>query len=80
MGANLAKDKEYAENSKVINIEEEEQFESTVASDKLVLIDYYADWCPPCIMFGPTFDKLSAEFEEEVTFGKVISKQITKKY
>ena len=73
MGANLAKDKEYAENSKVVIVEEEEQFESIIASDKLVLVDYYADWCPPCIMFGPTFDKLSAEYEEEATFGKVVS-------
>ncbi|KAF7257273.1 hypothetical protein EG68_05777 [Paragonimus skrjabini miyazakii] len=30
--------------------------------DKLIVIDFYADWCPPCRNIAPTFVSLSTEF------------------
>ena len=36
----------------------------------LVLVDFYADWCGPCQIVGPTIDKL-AEEKDLATFVKV---------
>ena len=57
--------------SSVIMIADPDQFDTLIASDRLVLVDYYADWCPPCRMFAPILDQLSVEFDGEVTIGKV---------
>jgi thioredoxin 1 len=36
-----------------------------------VLIDFYADWCMPCVMMGPVVDEISEKFKGKVKFGKV---------
>lgn len=36
-----------------------------------VLIDFYADWCMPCIMMAPVLDELSKDFKGKVKFAKV---------
>ncbi len=36
-----------------------------------VLIDFYADWCMPCVMMGPVIDELSEKFKGRIKFGKV---------
>jgi thioredoxin 1 len=48
----------------------EENFESTISADGLTLIDFWADWCGPCKMFAPIFEKAS-EAHPNVTFAKV---------
>ena len=45
-------------------------FESVVTSNEVVLIDFWADWCGPCKMFGPIFEKVSEQFPDLV-FAKV---------
>ncbi|TCM38973.1 thioredoxin [Kribbella sp. VKM Ac-2568] len=48
----------------------QENFDKVVGSDGLVLVDFWADWCGPCKMFGPVYEK-SSETHEDITFGKV---------
>jgi thioredoxin len=48
----------------------EKNFEETVASNDVVLIDFWAAWCGPCRSFAPIFEKVSQEYPDAV-FGKV---------
>jgi thioredoxin 1 len=47
-----------------------ENFNSTVSGDGLILVDFWAQWCGPCRMFGPIFEKMS-ERHPDATFGKL---------
>jgi thioredoxin 1 len=47
-----------------------ENFETTVAQDGITFVDFWAEWCGPCKMFGPIFEK-AAEDNLEIRFGKV---------
>jgi thioredoxin 1 len=47
-----------------------ETFETTVAKEGITIVDFWAEWCGPCKMFGPIFEKASEE-NPEITFGKV---------
>ena len=36
-----------------------DDLQSTLENNEIVLIDFWAEWCGPCRMFGPTFEKMS---------------------
>ena len=42
----------------------------TLASSKVVMIDFWAAWCGPCRMLSPIVDEVASEFDGRVTVGK----------
>lgn len=50
----------------------ESSFEAEVLrSDRPVLVDFGADWCPPCRMLDPVVDDLAREYEGRLKVAKV---------
>lgn len=47
-----------------------ESFESTIKEEGITFVDFWAEWCGPCRMFGPIFEEAS-EQNPEIRFGKV---------
>jgi thioredoxin 1 len=47
-----------------------ETFESTIKEEGITFVDFWAEWCGPCRMFGPIFEEAS-EQNPEIRFGKV---------
>lgn len=45
--------------------------EEVLQSDKLVVIDFWAEWCGPCKMVGPIIDQIGEEYKDRVVVGKL---------
>lgn len=45
--------------------------EEVLQTDKLVVIDFWAEWCGPCKVVGPIIDEISKEYKDKVVIGKV---------
>ena len=37
-------------------------FEQSIKSHKVILVDFWAEWCRPCKMFSPILDEISKEY------------------
>lgn len=46
-------------------------FEQTIKSNKLVLVDFWANWCGPCRALAPTIADIAKEYSGKVLIGKL---------
>ena len=49
----------------------DDTFASTIADNRLVLVDFWAPWCGPCRMVAPGLEEIADEHGDKVTVAKV---------
>ncbi len=45
--------------------------EDVINSEKIVLVDFWAEWCGPCRMVGPILDEIGEEYADKLEIVKV---------
>jgi thioredoxin 1 len=47
------------------------EFEEVVRKNRVVVVDFWAPWCPPCRALAPIVEELSKEYEGRAVLAKI---------
>jgi thioredoxin 1 len=48
-----------------------ENFDEVINKNKLVIVDFWAEWCGPCLMMHPIFVRLARKYGDKIIFGRL---------
>ncbi|MFC0819629.1 thioredoxin [Moraxella marmotae] len=57
--------------SKIIYSNDRQFEQDVIQSKEPVLVDFYADWCPPCQMIAPMLDELAEDYAGKAKIVKI---------
>ncbi|MCO6007398.1 thioredoxin [Actinoallomurus purpureus] len=55
----------------MITLTSENFDEQVLRADKPVLVDFWAEWCPPCRMIAPILEQIEAEYGDRIRIAKI---------
>ena len=55
----------------VVEVKNLDELRKLINGDKPVVIDFWAPWCPPCLLMKPIFEVVARELSDRAIFAKV---------
>lgn len=58
-------------NNNVIRVSDEDFDQKVLGADSPILVDFWAEWCPPCKMVAPVLEQIASERDGKIIIAKL---------